>query len=96
MADIIESWTAEDDRLVVQRQQTGLAQHVDYCKARANEGHHGLPDFKLKASIPNIIVEHYCATHQITLAEFLANGEHARRIVNDPAFSDFRIAPGRM
>ena len=84
-----------DGGLVVQRRQL-VGDHVDYCKARANEGLHGFPDFKLKASIPAVVVEHYCAINGITLREFLGNPEHAKRIVNDPAFADLRIAPGRM
>lgn len=97
MPEIIERWKEEGDNLVVQRQQNGLAEHADYCRARANEGLHGpAADFKLKASIPAIVVEHYCTTNGITLREFLKNKEHIRRIVNDPALADFRIAPGRM
>ena len=45
-----------DGGLVVQRRQL-VGDHVDYCKARANEGLHGFPDFKLKASIPAVVVE---------------------------------------
>lgn len=85
----------EDGGLVVTREQL-VADHVDYCKARANEGLHGFPDFKLKASIPVVVVEHYCSVNQISLREFVRNPEHAKRIVNDPAFADLRIAPGRM
>lgn len=92
---IQDRWTQQGEELVLRRTQH-VGDHVDYCKARANEGLHGFPDFKLKASIPAIVVEHYCATHGVTLGEFLKNPEHARRIVNDPAFADLRIAPGRM
>lgn len=84
-----------DGTVVVQRQQL-VADHVDYCKARANEGHHGFPDFKLKASIPVTVIEAYCRTNGITLREWQRNKEHVRRMVNDPALADFRIAPGRM
>lgn len=84
-----------DGTLVVHRRQF-VADHVDYCKARANEGHHGFPDFKLKASIPVTVIEAYCRNNGITLREFGANKEHIRRVVNDPALADFRIAPGRM
>lgn len=85
----------EDDSIVVQRMQL-VGDHVDYCKARANEGLHGFPDFKLKASIPAVVVDHYCYVNGITLREFLGNREHIKRIVNDPNFADLRIAPGKM
>ncbi len=94
--DIQETHTRDPELGLVITRQQNVADHVDYCKARANEGLHGFPDFKLKASIPVLVVEHYCATNQITLREFVANPEHAKRIVNDPAFADLRIAPGRM
>lgn len=86
----------EDDKLVIQRGQAGIADHIDYCKARANEGFHGLSDFKLKASLPAVVVEHYLNVNRITLREFFSNKEHIKRMVNDPALADFRIAPGRM
>jgi len=94
--DVAEKWNMDGDgNITVQRQQF-VADHVDYCKARANEGLHGLPDFKLKASIPVTVVEAYCRINGITLQEFMTNREHTRRIVNDPNFADLRIAPGRM
>lgn len=97
MSEITERFKYEGENLVIQREQTGLAAHADYCKARANEGYHGpAKDFKLRASIPAIVVESYCQINQITLREFFQNREHVRRIVNDPAFADFRIAPGVM
>lgn len=97
MSEIFTTTKEEGDALVIQRRQTGIAAHVDYCRARANEGHHGpAKDFQLKASIPAIVVEHYCQVNGITLREFLKNREHVRRLINDPAFADFRIAPGRM
>lgn len=94
---ITEEWSENSEGLVVQRQQTGIADHIDYCQARANEGFHGPDkDFKLKASIPSILIEHYCQQHGISLREFMTNREHVKRMVNDPDLSYFRIAPGRM
>lgn len=93
---IAETWSEQGDGTIVVGRQQLVADHVDYCKARSNEGQHGSSDFKLMASIPAVVVEHYCAVHQISLQEFLTNREHSKRIVNDPAFADLRIAPGRM
>lgn len=84
-----------EEGFVVQREQY-VGDIRDYCIARANEGHHGAKDFKLMASLPTVVIEHYCNTNQITLREFMRNPEHAKRMVNDPALADFRIAPGRM
>lgn len=94
--DVQRSATLEGDGTIVVHSLQHLAGHVDYCKARANEGHHGFSDFKLKASIPVTVIEAYCRNAGITLREFSANPEHIKRVVNDPALADFRIAPGRM
>lgn len=94
---IKERWTENSEGLVLQREQAGLQEHMDYCQARANEGHHGpAKDFKLKAELPAILVEHYCQQKGITLQEWLSNKEHVRAMVNDPDLAYFRIAPGRM
>lgn len=94
MDEIREKWIDDGDRLVVQREQD-VARHVDYCRARQNEGYHGPgKDFRLVASIPAVVVEHYIWARGITLAEFMRNPEHVKAIVNDPAFADLRIAPG--
>lgn len=94
--DVQEAWLqhGDGDITVVRRQL--VADHVDYCKARHNEGHHGPRDMRLKMSIPELVVDHYCRIKGITLREFLRNPEHAKAIVNDDAFADLRIAPGRM
>jgi len=68
----------------------------DYCIARHNSGHHGTKDMRLMASFPAVVIEHYCNTHGVTFREFMNNPDHAKRMVNDPALADFRIAPGVM
>ena len=69
----------------------------DYCIARHNEGLHGpASDFKLMASFPAVVVEHYCNVNQVSFREVMQNPEHFKRMVNDPALADFRIAPGRL
>lgn len=94
--DVQRSIKVEGDGTVIVQSLQYVADHVDYCKARANEGFHGFPDFKLKASIPVTVIEAYCRNNGITLREFQRNKEHIKRVVNDPALADFRIAPGRM
>lgn len=68
----------------------------DHCIARHNEGHHGTKDMRLMASLPVVVIEHYCNINQVSFREFMNNPEHVKRMVNDPALADFRIAPGRM
>jgi hypothetical protein len=94
--DIRTTWHDHGDEgaVIVRAQQVGAI--VDQCKALSNEGFHGLSDFKHVARIPNVVVEHYCNTHGVSFQEFTRNPEHMRRIVNDPAFADLRIAPGKI
>ena len=89
-------WVDHGDEgpVIVREQYVGDIR--DHCIARHNEGHHGLKDFKLMASLPSVLIEHYINTNGITMREFMKNPEHVKRMVNDPALSDFRIAPGRM
>ena len=83
-----------DDIVVAREQYVGDIR--DYCIARHNEGLHGADDFRLMASLPVVVVEHYINVNQITMHEFMTNPEHIKRLVNDPALADFRIAPGRL
>jgi hypothetical protein len=92
---ITEKVFFNDDGYVVQREQR-VAGIVDYCKARHNEGRHGFKDFKLMGKLPEEMVNHYCAVNKVSFREFLKNPEHVKRMINDPALADFRIAPGRM
>lgn len=80
--------------VVVRHQYVGDI--VEQCKALHNEGRHGGADFKLVAKIPLVVVEHYCNTHGVSFKEFNKNPDHMARIVNDPAFADLRVAPGRI
>lgn len=84
-----------DEGAVITRQQY-VADIVDDCKARHNQGAHGSSDFKHVARVPAIVVEHYCNVNKIKLGEFARNPEHWRRLLNDPAFSDLRIWPGKI
>lgn len=84
----------DDGAVVVREQYVGDIR--DNCIARRNEGYHGTKDFRLMASLPPVLIEHYCNVNQITFREFMHNPEHVKRMVNDPALADFRIAPGRM
>ena len=96
MSDIRTRWHDHgDEGAVVVREQL-VAPIVDDCKARSAAGLHGSADFKHVARIPAVVIEHYCNVHQVSFAEFTRNPEHIKRLVNDPAFADLRIAPGRI
>jgi hypothetical protein len=86
----------ESDSKIVVRRVQDVEPVLDRAKALHNEGLHGSSDYKHAASIPNVIVERYCNLSGITFAEFMANDEHIRRLLNDPDLSHFRIWPGRI
>lgn len=79
---------------VVRGQLTGDIR--DDAIARQNEGLHGINGYKHLARVPKVVVEHYCNVNGITLGEFIKNPEHTKRFLNDPAFSDLRIWPGKV
>ena len=93
--DISTRFHFEDGKMVTQRTQdcTAIAEHA---KSLHNEGHHGSSEFRHAASIPAVIVESYCNLHGIDFSEFIQNKEHVKRLCNDPAFSHFRIWPGKL
>lgn len=94
--DVHGKWVEHGNEGAVVVREQFVGDIRDYCIARHNEGHHGASDFKLMASLPAVVIEHYCNVNGITFREWMKNPEHVKRMVNDPALADFRIAPGRM
>jgi hypothetical protein len=86
--------SADGSAHIVREQLVGPV--VDTCKELHNAGLHGAKEARHLASIPHVVVEHYCNVQGIDLREFMRNPEHARRMLNAPEFADFRIAPGRV
>lgn len=87
--------TDDDGRLVVQNSQDFTA-ILDDAKARHNEGQHGSNDFKHAARIPDIVVQTYLNTQNISFQEFMNNPVHLRAMLNDPDLRDLRIWPGKV
>ena len=69
---------------------------LELAQALHNEGYHGSADMRLAASIPMVVIEKYLNDNNLLLAEFMANKEHQRRLLNDPALSYFRVWKGRV
>lgn len=68
---------------------------VDIAKSMANEGIHGSKEMKLMGLYPPHMPELCCAAWGITWEEFWSDQKWIKRMLNDPMFSDFRIAPGK-
>lgn len=53
-------------------------------------------DMRALMTVPAIIVQQYMNENGVSYPEFIRNPEHAKRMMNDPALSAFRIHPGRV
>ena len=69
---------------------------LDYCAALREAKEYGKNDFKLKAIIPPIFVDHYCKINKVPYREFIQNSEHIKRMCNSPELSLFRVSPGKL
>lgn len=69
---------------------------AENAKAMHNEGRHGSSEFKLAATLPNVLVEQYMNLNGVSFGEMLHNPVHFKRMLADPALSHFRIWPGRV
>lgn len=68
---------------------------VDLAKSMSNEGLHGSKEMKLVAIVPPHLPELCCQTWGITWAEFWSDQKWIKKMLNDPMFADFRVAPGQ-
>lgn len=95
MNDLSTAIAVSDGVMTVKRTQdcTPIAEHT---KALHNAGLHGSGEMRHAASIPFIFIEDYCNRVGITFHECMANKEHMRRIVNDPALAHFRVWKGQI
>lgn len=82
------------DNGIIERIQD-VEPQLNICKALHNEGIHGTEHMKHAARIPNVIIEQYLNTNNITMYEFMNNEDHIKRMLNDPSLSHFRIWKGR-
>lgn len=84
----------EDEVMVVHNMQfDGL---IDLAQSMSNEGLHGSAEMKLVALVPPGLPEKCCEIWGISWAEFWSDQKWIKKMVNDPMFSYFRVAPGRV
>lgn len=60
------------------------------------DGAVGSGEMRHAARFPFVLVEQYINDHGIDFAEFLRNPEHAKRMLQDPALSGFRVWQGKV
>ena len=83
----------EDDKLHITHTQdcTPILAKVAAERRNRQSG-----DFRKAADLPMVIVQQYCNENGITFAEWAANPEHVKRMLNDPALKAFRVWPGKV
>jgi hypothetical protein len=70
---------------------------MDYCKERHNSGDHSvLGGDKLIATVDPAIVHLWISKHGITMPQFMADPKIAKRFLEDPDNSNFRIWKGAL
>jgi hypothetical protein len=69
---------------------------AEQMKAMHNAGDFGSSDMRYCGRIPDVFVEKYCNDNGITFHEFMANREHIKRLINDPALAHFRCWKGKV
>lgn len=84
-----------ENKMVVERAQDCNA-IADWCKRQSAAGYVGSGEMKHAAKIPNVMIEAYINTKNISPHEFYANPVHMKAILNDPALADFRIWKGQV
>lgn len=90
---VVTEIALEDGNLI-----TGTIQDCDPiledAKARHKAEMFGTSEMKHAARLPLVAVETYCNVNGITFDEWMANPAHIKRMLSDPALSDFRIWKG--
>lgn len=86
----------QGDTLVVQRtQDVDPVLRAVRAERAATGGRSKSGEMMHAASFPMILIEKYCNANNLTFQEWMANPEHARRMLNDPALASFRVWEGR-
>lgn len=67
---------------------------LEDAKARHNAGAVGSSEMRHAARLPLQVVEAYCNTAGITFEQWMNDPVHAKRMLQDPALSGFRIWSG--
>lgn len=69
---------------------------LNECAHRRAMGEIGTSEMRHAAMLPEVLVLDYLNTHGIDMHEFIRNPEHAKRMLNSPEFSSFRVWQGRV
>lgn len=86
----------QGDTLVVKRiQDVDPVLRAVRAERATSGGRSKSGDMMHAATLPMVVIEQYCNANNLTFQEWMANPEHARRMLNDPALAAFRVWEGR-
>ena len=71
-------------------------QIADLCQQMSNEGITGSSEMRHAAFIPDVFIEKYGNDRGLSYHEVMANKDHIRMILRDPALAHFRIWKGKV
>jgi len=84
----------DDETKVITRHVSRFDGLVDLAKSMSNEGVHGSKEMRLVGLYPPHMPEICCNAWGITWEEFWSDPKWIKKMLADPMFADFRIAPG--
>lgn len=85
----------DDDKTYYGRSQD-CAPVLDLTSSLRSAGAVGSNEMRHCASIPAVIVEHYCNVNGVSFHEFMNNPVHVNRMLADPDLKAFRIWEGKV
>ena len=93
MSAVATRFHTADGVIAVERVQdcTPIAEHCTTLRHETRQ----TGDLRLAARLPAVLVEMYLTQRGISFNEFVANPEHARSMLNDPALAAFRVWEGQ-
>lgn len=93
--DVSTRYSFVDGKMIVQRTQDCTA-IAEWCKEQCAIGNVGSSEMRFVGRIPDVEIEAYLNETGVSYADFIADPEHMRRMLNDPTLADFRIWKGKI
>jgi hypothetical protein len=81
---------------LIVKAQSDVSDTLAECARKRAAGEVGSSEMRHAMDIEPIFVEKYCASQGITFAEWMANEDHIKAMLRDPALSGFRIWEGKV
>lgn len=93
--EVKTEYIVEDGDLHVKRTQDAEPV-LDLTSSLRAAGEVGSSEMRHAATIPAVVIEHYCNANGITFAEWMGSSVHINRMLNDKGLKYFRVWGGRV